>query len=108
ESFAVQTGCWLYFAVQHPDSKSPFVHYSSHKLRREGASDLQVIHQEVGRTMSALVRADRVSKVDIIRSQAAAEEKASEALYRATKAEDELERLKKLLSALSSQASTAS
>jgi hypothetical protein len=92
----------LYFAVQHPDAKTPFVHFSSSKLRREASTDLQEIHSVVAKTMSSLVRADRVSKVDIIRSQAIVEEQAAKAIDRAEKAEEELERLKRLLSACSS------
>ncbi|KAH6917653.1 hypothetical protein BKA70DRAFT_1215856 [Coprinopsis sp. MPI-PUGE-AT-0042] len=102
ESLSSRTGCWLYFAVQHPDAKTPFVHFSSLKLRREASTDLKEIHAVVAKTMSNLVRADRVSKVDLLRSQAIVEEQATKALDRAAQAEDEVDRLKRLLSAYTS------
>ncbi|RXW22158.1 hypothetical protein EST38_g3692 [Candolleomyces aberdarensis] len=58
ESISNSTGCWMYVAVQHPSSRTPFLHFASRKVRREAPEELRDIHQDVSRMMVLLKRAD--------------------------------------------------
>ncbi|KAF6742532.1 hypothetical protein DFP72DRAFT_1081836 [Ephemerocybe angulata] len=99
ESIANATGCWLYVAMQHPSSRTPFTHYASRKLRREAEADLGSIHSDMNRMMSQLKRADREQFLDFVRSQERAQESVREANARAEQAASEAERLKGELAA---------
>ncbi|KAH6884771.1 hypothetical protein BKA70DRAFT_1445673 [Coprinopsis sp. MPI-PUGE-AT-0042] len=93
ESISSRTKCWLYLAVQHPQSKTPFVHFTSSKLLKEAPEEVSKIHTEASKMMSTLTRGYRLSAVEAERGRLRAEEQAEEALNRARKAEDELDRL---------------
>ncbi|KAJ3560280.1 hypothetical protein NP233_g10941 [Leucocoprinus birnbaumii] len=43
EALAMQTGCWIYVAGQHPNASKPFTHYASPRLRAEGQAGLEKI-----------------------------------------------------------------
>ncbi|KAG2003593.1 hypothetical protein CC2G_004185 [Coprinopsis cinerea AmutBmut pab1-1] len=97
EAISTRTGCWLYLAIQHPASKTPFTHYTSRKLRNDAPEDVEVIHKEVHHTMNNLTRAHKRRLFEAEKEAQAAKEEASAATKRAERAEDELSRLKRVL-----------
>jgi hypothetical protein len=56
---AHETGSWIYFTAQHPTARSPFVHYSSPRFRREGRRDVEKITNDFSALYSRLVAARR-------------------------------------------------
>ncbi|KAH6881229.1 hypothetical protein BKA70DRAFT_1024846, partial [Coprinopsis sp. MPI-PUGE-AT-0042] len=97
EDISLRSQCWLYIAIHHPQSKAPFYHYTSPKLRREAPDQLASFHKLVSKTMSSVMQADRKGKVDIQAELLIAQEHALEAESRAKSNADEVERLKRLL-----------
>ncbi|KAJ2935063.1 hypothetical protein H1R20_g1992, partial [Candolleomyces eurysporus] len=115
KSISNSTGCWMYVAIQHPSSRTPFLHFASRKIRREAPEELKDIHQDISRMMVLLKRADRSKNLDFHRQHQEAEEQARLATARATRAESEAERLQaelaareRIISALLSAAKTPS
>ncbi|KAG2024116.1 hypothetical protein CC2G_001703 [Coprinopsis cinerea AmutBmut pab1-1] len=100
ESISFRTGAWLYLAVQHPASKTPFIHYASKKLRKEGQAEVEAIHKEVRQAMNTLTRAHKRAVVASEREISEAQTQAKEALERAERAESELEKLKRLIATM--------
>ncbi|KAF6758358.1 hypothetical protein DFP72DRAFT_751643, partial [Ephemerocybe angulata] len=92
ESISVRTGCWLYVAVQHPASRTPFMHYSSPKLRREASQALATFHEQVSMAMTALVHSDRKARVTEAIELLKQEARAVAAEEKSQKMEDELSR----------------
>ncbi|TEB10929.1 hypothetical protein FA13DRAFT_1806193 [Coprinellus micaceus] len=80
ESVAERTGAWVYVAMQHPGSRTPFIHYASRKLRAEAPEELQVIHCDMNRAMTLLKQADRAHHLDLIRARDLAEEQLKDAI----------------------------
>ncbi|TEB19513.1 hypothetical protein FA13DRAFT_1797538 [Coprinellus micaceus] len=80
ESVAERTGAWVYVAMQHPRSRTPFIHYASRKLRAEAPEELQVIHRDMNRAMTLLKQADRAHHLDLIRARDLAEEQLKDAI----------------------------
>ena len=70
-----ETGCWLYFAAQHPYSVTPFTHFASKRFRLEAAPELDESHKLFSATMGALLRASKRSKVEAEMARSIAEEK---------------------------------
>jgi hypothetical protein len=87
ESISSRTGCWLYLAIQHPNSRTPFTHFTSRKLRNEAPEQVVAIHELSSQMMAALTRADRRSKVEAEMAQVNAEKRAVEEGERADAAE---------------------
>ncbi|KAF6749335.1 hypothetical protein DFP72DRAFT_1073452 [Ephemerocybe angulata] len=87
EALADRTSGWLYIAMQHPGSKLPFLHYTSRKLRREAAAEMNTIHKEVGDMMKLVKRGDRAQDLNIERATMQAEKMVQEATDMATKSE---------------------
>ncbi|KAF6749910.1 hypothetical protein DFP72DRAFT_1072818 [Ephemerocybe angulata] len=94
ESLAESTNAWAYIAIQHPWSRTPFLHYTSRKLRKEAPNDVAVLHRDVSRIMSQVKRADRSRLLELVKTKDAAEEAARAAEERALRAEQEVERMK--------------
>ncbi|KAH6912407.1 hypothetical protein BKA70DRAFT_1423105 [Coprinopsis sp. MPI-PUGE-AT-0042] len=90
ESISSRTGCWLYLAIQHPNSRTPFTHFTSRKLRNEAPEQVTSIHSLASQMMAALTRADRRSKVEAEMAKVEAEKKAVEQGERADAAERRL------------------
>ncbi|EAU89569.1 hypothetical protein CC1G_02458 [Coprinopsis cinerea okayama7 len=97
EAISTRTGCWLYLAIQHPASKTPFSHFTSRKLCNDAPEDVEVIHKEVRHTMNNLTRAHKRRLFESEKEIQAAKDEANAATQRAERAEDELCRLKRLL-----------
>ncbi|EAU92067.2 hypothetical protein CC1G_06054 [Coprinopsis cinerea okayama7 len=97
EAVSTRTGCWLYLAIQHPSSKTPFTHFTSRKLRNDAASDVELIHKQVRHTMNSLTRGHKRSMFEAEKELEVANAKASSATKRAERAEEELLRLKRIL-----------
>ncbi|TFK17131.1 hypothetical protein FA15DRAFT_605677, partial [Coprinopsis marcescibilis] len=97
ESLSTRTGCWMYFAIQHPSSRSPFIHFASRKLVNEAGELVEEFHKDVSRPMSAVMRADRQSSVQAVNATIQAAARAHREELRARRAESELARLKQLL-----------
>ncbi|KAF6747771.1 hypothetical protein DFP72DRAFT_774206, partial [Ephemerocybe angulata] len=100
ESISVRTGSWMYVTVQHPNSKNPFTHYSSPKLRREAPEQLESFHKEVSMTMTALVCSDRKARVEEMISALKQEARAVEAEKRSERMEQELKQARDQVSEL--------
>ncbi|KAF6747733.1 hypothetical protein DFP72DRAFT_1075015 [Ephemerocybe angulata] len=101
EDIAERTNSWVYFAVQNPASKTPFLNYASRKFRKDAKEELKEIHKLMGKTMSTVKAADRASDLSVVRVQELADEKVKEANDLAAQAEkalreaqEEIERLK--------------
>ncbi|KAG2009481.1 hypothetical protein CC2G_012414 [Coprinopsis cinerea AmutBmut pab1-1] len=97
ESISTRTGCWLYLAIQHPASKTPFAHYVSRKLRNDAPEDVAIIHKEVRQTMNNLTRAHKRGLFEAEKEVQEAKAQADIATKRAEQAENELTKLKRLL-----------
>ncbi|KAH6907858.1 hypothetical protein BKA70DRAFT_1036058, partial [Coprinopsis sp. MPI-PUGE-AT-0042] len=65
EDVSYRTGCWLYIAVQHPNARSSFIHYSSRKLRKDSPTQVASLHKEVSQVMTGLYRAERRDKAEL-------------------------------------------
>ncbi|EAU86897.2 hypothetical protein CC1G_10788 [Coprinopsis cinerea okayama7 len=100
ESISYRTGCWLYLAVHHPMSRTPFIHFVSKKLRRDAPTEVERLHKEVRQLMTTLTRAQKRSVVEAEIALQEAEARAEEASQRAARAESNLAKLKRKLSLL--------
>lgn len=58
-----ETGSWTYIATQHPNSKTPFLHFASRRFRSEARKELGEIHVATSSTMKVLSRASRRGQV---------------------------------------------
>ncbi|EAU81813.1 hypothetical protein CC1G_10416 [Coprinopsis cinerea okayama7 len=93
ESISTRTGCWLYLAMQHPASRTPFVHFTSRKLRKDAPEHVRKIHNEVRLTMNALTRADRRARVEVESELQMTQQKLASAEKRAEDLESKLDAL---------------
>ncbi|KAF6755500.1 hypothetical protein DFP72DRAFT_342871 [Ephemerocybe angulata] len=64
ESVGTRTGSWVYVAIQNPGSGSSFWHYTSPKLRSEGAKELQNVHKVMNNFMGSLMLGDIQVRTD--------------------------------------------
>ncbi|KAH6906228.1 hypothetical protein BKA70DRAFT_1429644 [Coprinopsis sp. MPI-PUGE-AT-0042] len=87
ESISTRTKSWVYVAVHNPNSRTPFTHYTSSKLRKEAPDQVKKIHELVSQTMAALARAETREKVEIEAARLQAEVTATEVTARAVEAE---------------------
>ncbi|KAF6749098.1 hypothetical protein DFP72DRAFT_797934, partial [Ephemerocybe angulata] len=101
EALADRTSSWVYLAMQHPGSKTPFLSFASRKLRREVPEELVKIHKDVGAMMVLVKHSDRAQQLDVERMQLEATEKvvaaqdvAASALEEARVAREEIERMR--------------
>jgi hypothetical protein len=79
ENLSNETGCWLYFAAQHPTASSPFVHYSSPRIRRDAKPQLIEIQQQFLKIFSALQTSRRHEAMELAVELAQAQEQHKEA-----------------------------
>ncbi|KAH6916545.1 hypothetical protein BKA70DRAFT_1045741, partial [Coprinopsis sp. MPI-PUGE-AT-0042] len=93
EAISTRTKSWVYVTVHNPNSRTPFTHFTSSKLRKEAPDQVKKIHELVSQTMAALARAETREKVEIEAARFQAEVKATEATTRAVEAEQMVTRL---------------
>ncbi|KAK7019227.1 hypothetical protein VNI00_018127 [Paramarasmius palmivorus] len=94
EDLAHETGCWLYISAQLPTSNVPFTHFSSERLRAEGGTILDEVHDASDRMYDTLVSARRRDNAQLAseiihanRERDAAREAEATAIQRASQLE---------------------
>lgn len=65
ENLSVETGCWLYVVGQHTTATTPFVHYVSPRFREDATKEVNIIHNNFLRTISALISSRRRTVTDV-------------------------------------------
>ncbi|KAF7773698.1 hypothetical protein Agabi119p4_5865 [Agaricus bisporus var. burnettii] len=65
ENLSVETGCWLYVVGQHTTATTPFVHYVSPRFREDATKEVNIIHNNFSRTISALISSRRRTVTDV-------------------------------------------
>jgi hypothetical protein len=59
EQVSHETGCWLFLTAQHANSTSPFIHYTSPRLRRESKQEVAGLATEFGKLFGSLTTSRR-------------------------------------------------
>ena len=80
ENISNETGCWLYFAAQHPTASAPFIHYASPRLRRDAKPQVTEIQQQLVKMFSALQTSRRQEAMELAVELAQAQDQHKEAV----------------------------
>ncbi|KAF9029755.1 hypothetical protein BDP27DRAFT_1533038 [Rhodocollybia butyracea] len=97
EQLSAETGCWLYLATAHPNSRSPFVHYTSQRLLQEPSFPLlDELHNTANKMFYVLKNTQHSTASSLATDLHNTNEKLAEAQLEANQLRAELERLSRL------------
>ncbi|KIK53469.1 hypothetical protein GYMLUDRAFT_108141, partial [Collybiopsis luxurians FD-317 M1] len=54
EQLGEETGCWMYFAAQHPNAHENFAHYTSRRLTLDWIPTLDTLHNKMNKLFISL------------------------------------------------------